>query len=567
MTHGPRRVARWLRLLVGCGLTGVVVLLSPGVASAHAALESSTPGNGKVLATAPTEVTLTFGEPVEIALGGLRVIDADGHRVDDGQPAHPLGHSEQVVVGLHELPPGTYLATWRVVSADSHAVAGAFTFSVGAAGRAPKAISLTGSRATGLVLGFARFFALAGVVVSIGSVAFRLLVRAGPVSPAHALRPIPAALAVTALASLAQFLLQGPYEAGLGPSRAFDASLAAVVGRAPFGQAVALRLAGLGIVACCLPLLAGARAHRRPPWWGIALVTVGLLVTATGFSATGHARAQGGVHLLLDVVHVGAAGIWLGGLVTLALLLRAGVDVLPELSRWSAVAATCVAVLVMSGVTAGGLETRSVDALIDTTYGRLLLVKSVLLAAALVLADVARRRIVAHGRGRAAMTGDSGPQGDPGSDGRHAALGVVRTVGRSVVLESGLAVVVLVATTMLVQTQPAVDAYAPIYDRFTKVHGMTVQTTVEPAIAGSNELHVYVTDGTGRAIDVPEIRATFALPAADIAPLPTALHWKSPGHWEDLEVSLPQRGAWSLHIDIRTTDIDEDALDEVVPLR
>lgn len=119
-------------------LLGVVfglLLAVAGPASAHAALTGSDPQDGAVVATAPKQVTLTFSEQVAVGKGSIRILDPNGKRADT--EAAPLDlHSGSTVkygVALHTgLPDGTYTVAWQAVSADSHPVSGAFTFSIGA---------------------------------------------------------------------------------------------------------------------------------------------------------------------------------------------------------------------------------------------------------------------------------------------------------------------------------------------------------------------------------------------------------------------------------------------------
>ncbi len=113
------------------------LVLAPG-ASAHAILESASPARGATLAQAPERIVLRFNEPVEGNFGALRVFDAAAKRVDDDRVEHPGGRGHALSVALRPgLPDGTYVATYRVVSADGHPVAGGLVFSVGAPGAAP----------------------------------------------------------------------------------------------------------------------------------------------------------------------------------------------------------------------------------------------------------------------------------------------------------------------------------------------------------------------------------------------------------------------------------------------
>ena len=100
-------------------------------AHAHATLESSTPVDGSRVEVAPAEVILTFDEAVQLVRGTAQVISDDGARVDSGG-AHLSTNGTSVVIPLQpHLAKGSYTATWRVVSADTHVVAGSISFGVG----------------------------------------------------------------------------------------------------------------------------------------------------------------------------------------------------------------------------------------------------------------------------------------------------------------------------------------------------------------------------------------------------------------------------------------------------
>ena len=97
---------------------------------------------------------LHFSETVEGNFGAVRVFDARARRVDDGRTIHPGGSGSRLAVGLKPgLPDGTYVATYRVISADSHPVSGGLVFSVGkpAAAAAPTVAELIGDSAAGPV--------------------------------------------------------------------------------------------------------------------------------------------------------------------------------------------------------------------------------------------------------------------------------------------------------------------------------------------------------------------------------------------------------------------------------
>src|SRR5215207_9170632 len=70
-----------LGMALGLALALVLVVHGAVPAGAHASLQSTRPGADELLTTAPTEIRLTFDEPVEIALGGVEVLSPEGDRV------------------------------------------------------------------------------------------------------------------------------------------------------------------------------------------------------------------------------------------------------------------------------------------------------------------------------------------------------------------------------------------------------------------------------------------------------------------------------------------------------
>src|SRR5215510_6881197 len=97
-------------------------------AHAHAVLVETVPVDGAVVAEAPREVTLRFNEPVTLVM--LRVVDVNAKPVD----TQPRVENATIVLPLPpDLPNGTYVVSYRVISLDSHPVAGSIMFSVGEA--------------------------------------------------------------------------------------------------------------------------------------------------------------------------------------------------------------------------------------------------------------------------------------------------------------------------------------------------------------------------------------------------------------------------------------------------
>jgi copper transport protein len=248
-------------------LGAVLVLLllgGAGPASAHAALRSTDPADGSVVRSAPRNVTLTFTESVGLLDDSFRVYGPDGRRVHTEEPQHADGRSDTARTALPaKLGQGTYTVAWRVVSADSHPVSGAFTFSVGKASATAPAVG-TGpdeDPLTGSLYDAARYLAYLAAALLIGTAAFAVLCRP-PETPT--LRKLLGTGWWTLLATtLALLLLRAPYETGTGPAAALDpSSLSRTLGTRP-GMALLARLALLLVTGAFLLFLQRLRLSQR----------------------------------------------------------------------------------------------------------------------------------------------------------------------------------------------------------------------------------------------------------------------------------------------------------------
>ncbi|WP_369197646.1 copper resistance CopC/CopD family protein [Streptomyces djakartensis] len=429
------------------GTVLALLLLGAGPASAHAALGGTDPDDGSVLQRAPRHVTLTFTESVGLLDDSFRVFGPDQHRVHTGEATHADGRSETARVSLPaELAPGTYTVAWRVVSADSHPVSGAFSFSVGrpSATTAPIDTGPAEDPLTGRLHDAARYLAYLAAALLVGTAAFVLLCR--PANPSALRRPAQGAWWTLLGATAVLLLLRAPYEAGTGPAAAFDTEALGRTLTGRPGQALLARLAVLLLTAAFALWLSRRRTgdrsppHRDPvPLTGAAVLAVGLALT---WAAAEHASAGIQVPLAMtsSVAHLLATGVWLGGLIALLLVSRrgSGEDLARIVPRFSRIAFASVAVLAVTGLYQSWRGLGSLSALSTTPYGRLLLAKLAGVGALLLVARYSRRwtaRIAAPApAARAAVpkripqpvgaaVGKPGGDDGPGPDGPHTGPG------------------------------------------------------------------------------------------------------------------------------------------------
>jgi len=413
---------RMAYLLITCSLSAVALITTAPAAFAHARLESTSPAEGAIVATAPASVSATFDEAVGVSPDSLRVFAPNGQRVDTGGTLHGKVPQQIVVALLPGLPRGTYTVGWHVISADSHPVQGAFTFSVGApsfSAVTPASLQPPGSTLVSFAFGATRGVAFGAVALMIGVVAFVICCW-----PAGAARPGMVRLALTGwgaltAATLGAILLQGVYGAGQGFGHVFWPDVLHQTLYSRYGRSLGIRLllevAALVFLAVTLGALPSARQRARVmAGAGWAVLTVSLAAT---WALADHAGT--GMQLPLsipsDVIHISAMSVWIGGLVALiTVVLRrqetavgtsaanrrtrrryqaATADAAVAVARFSPIALGCVVAIMATGTYQAWRGVGTFGALFGTTYGRLLLVKIGALCCLIALGNLARVRL------------------------------------------------------------------------------------------------------------------------------------------------------------------------------
>jgi copper transport protein len=390
-------------------LTAVAVaaLALPAAAWAHAALLRTVPEASRTINAAPPEVRLTYSEPVEPRFAIVSVTDASAKQVTSGDPAAAPGSPDTLVTPLERVPEGWYLVFWRVISADGHPVRGAFTFAVGPNPGPPpqfRVPSLSETATTTRLL-VSRWVVFLAVLSTLGLFVLRALI-ARPVARAvrgTSLRALNVAFLVALAVSLvalpvyvviatAEFTLRSVWDLG---------AIVPVARDSGFGR----DFLDLELVLALFGVAAGAALFvDRPERQQRSVAELLALPAALAAGAAclllpalaGHAgqKSPRGVALPLDVLHLGAVAVWLGGLIGLVVLWlsvgRTGRSAVLAyvVPRFSAVAFCSVLLLIGTGIGQSLLELPTLASLWQTSYGQALLWKIGLLAAALVLAGV-----------------------------------------------------------------------------------------------------------------------------------------------------------------------------------
>jgi copper transport protein len=305
------------------------------------------------------------------------------------------------------------------------------------------------------------------------------------------------------LATVQTLFAYGPHASGLKIYEATDLSLLSETLGTAFGQWQLVRIALLGLVAVLLREI----AWRDKRAWRIA-VAVALVAVVGSVSASGHPITQDVALLsvLIDVVHFGAVGLWMGGLVVIAFdrttwLNDSRAVVIASFSRLSFVA---VPVIAVTGVAQAALILGLPADLFEYRYGRLLALKVIFVMGLVLVGAVSRRILQRVGQQR---------------------------IGQSVVIEALLGAMVIAITAVLTGVPPTqASTIEPFAESM--VRGEVIaDVTISPARVGITEVHVLFASPGGALQQIELVAVRASLESQGVPPATMNLQKVGPNHW------------------------------------
>jgi copper transport protein len=576
-------------------LTLLALLTVPAGAHAHAVLQSTEPLSGSTEKQLPEQVVFKFSEPVEGSFGAIRVFDRNGRRIDTGDVFHPGGRGPELATKLKPgLGKGSYTATYRVISADSHPVSGGLVFSYGKASATGATVSELLAQqgrvgnVTKVSYGVVRGVQYASIALAVGTVFFLIFmwlpalaaVAGGSAQWREASERFAAGARIVLLvaviagvvSAMAGIVFQGATAAGVTFWSALDSTIVEDVLGTRFGTIWGIRvLVWLGLGAVLIGAFSGARRPvLRPASVGatglapvrfgkpallLLAVPLGYLVISPALSGHAHLEKPTAVLIPANAIHVLAMSIWVAGLTLLLFVLPRATRVLeaPDrtrllaatLSRFSPVAFAAVLSILATGLIQSWFEIEKLDNLIDTAFGRAALIKFGLLVGPLMaLGAYNQRRLLPRLR-RAAAGGDT-----PGRDGL--------LLRRSIRTEVALLAVVLGVTAALVSYAPSTSVSSGVQSVRGSLGPSDIQLTVDPARVGPNQMHLYLTDKkTGAQYErVKEMNVDLVLPEKKLGPLKADTRKAGPGHYVMNGALFGVAGDWQVKITARVSEFD-----------
>ena len=385
-------------------VTVLALLLVSTVAmpvAGHAYLSESEPANGEQRENVPEELSLLYsGDGVVIAdvvvtgPGGDDVVERVD--IDPDDPHH-------VQVSLHDDGAGMYIVEWEVLAEDGHTSTGTFFFSVGdeaidrdavitaLADEEDESIPPVDTVAKGLLL--LSLVGLIGIPLTLGLAVLPVARTVGLSTDAVDRRALPLLGACIGTVTLGLFLLAFARVGAIDPDR-FGEFLSQTLGHIWLFQL----LLTVGITAV---VFLGWRKRLAHGIW-IPLLIAGSTLIAAGIGWTSHSatligRMEG---FAVTFSHIVGAGLWVGGLLTLAIVLP---PILTEVSgqnrsrvaaqtirRFSVLALAGVTLALTTGLVLAAWHVPSFDALVDSVYGLVLSVKTLAILFALGLGGLTR---------------------------------------------------------------------------------------------------------------------------------------------------------------------------------
>ncbi len=553
--------------------TAVGMTLGRSYTAAHAELASSDPPADALLATGPQRLTLVFTEPVATDAQSPIV-----HLVDDQGREQTLENlsvipdqDSDVTADVPDLAPGTYTVAWTVLSAtDGHTLSGSFAFRVGG-GRAPGVASVSDGdpRVWSIAT---RWLTFLGGALLAGGAAYVLLVAPSALTSVR----LSGLVAIGALVALIATAIEPALYSWFPPEDVNDPSLRTAFDALPNDWWY--RPPGL-LLGVAIATVWWWSTRRRIFFAPIAVVVLGIagLISLLGLSLTGHGAGRGSWRWLAvasDIGHQSTIAVWVGALVALVAvgsgsdapsvrriggrsLLGIGSRGTQEpIDRFSRMALPLIVVGVGTGILNTGLVLPSLGRLFDSTYGRVILAKVVVLLPVLVLATFHRSRLRRH------------------------VAGLALALRSTLRLEAGLAVAVVLGGSTLAMLAPpreggsaqsgplaattTIDLAAPI-DPVLGDIGPALHLRIDPVAPGANSLEIFQTAPS--APPAPAVRTPFT-PGTSVALSFTSLNHAVPanvalattdgtGGFRVDGLNLSLDGWWEVDVVVRGTQAAE----------
>ena len=511
-------------------VVALLTVLAPAqIASAHAILLTSEPAPSAVLDQSPTEIALFFNEFIDTVFGKIRILDSTGNVVQVVKPIRDAANHTIVRAPISTLESGTYVVVWRVASADSHPAQGSFAFQIVNTSTDVSAISngqVLERHGLASLFNVIRWVTYLGVVLLIGGIGLLQAVRTDRLSSRSTLA-LKSGWVFAALGTLESLIAYGPHISGLKIYEAVDLSLLLETLTTQYGKMQLARLLLLGVIGALIAVI-----QFRGTWWwkfGAWASLVGITLT---LSLAGHPVATNPVALSIgiDMLHMLAVSLWVGPLLIIVYdrnmwLATDESTSAPSLRWFSRTAGFAVPVIVVTGVIQAWLMLDGFGQILESRYGRTLIVKVCLVVVLIALGAVSR---VAMQRKQSG------------------------SLRQSMGIEVLFGLIILALTSTLVAMPPkGVLEPAPLSSTIFQGQ-MIVELSLTSARIGQSEVHMVVARADGTFVQIEAATARMSMPARNIPNGPIVLEETGSNHFSGV-TEFAYSGEWVIEILVKQT--------------
>ncbi len=524
-----------------------------GAAWSHAVLLGSTPAAEASLDVSPKEIIFNFNENVGPIF--IKVLDRTGKEV--GNPGEWRVDGNDVLMSLNdELPNGTYIATYRVISADTHPVGGSVVFAVGEEVASMGDVASAGGETSGWVIPVAinRYIQYGAMLLAAGAALFIVGMSVpGAVEPSvyKMGRTSAAVAAVTYVLALgfggAEMMLGGP---------------TAIFSMDAWSQSMASTLAPSALIGIPGLLVLFIAFGKGPEGKSSPLLIAGAAIAVASFLVTGHAATAAPVWLMAPMVavHLFCAAFWIAALYPLAKTAQVAevTEAGAVMTQFSERAVWTVGALFLSGAVITWIQVEGPQNMLTTDYGLRLTAKIAIFVMLLGLAAMNKMVLTpALEKSDAAASGKLRRS--------------IKFEYAAMVLIIGAAVSLTLATPPRATMDMEGGGGMAMGGGFTTsvIKGKyTAEVSVDPAgTTASNMVMVTFRDDAGNPVEMVDVTISWALPTAGLEGIDGRGEMVIPGMYHFMFDQLIIPGEWDARIDAFVDDFDKQIFRTTVPIK
>lgn len=521
----------------------------------HAVLLGSSPAADASLDVSPKELVFNFNENVGPIF--IKILDRTGKEVGDlGEWA--VDGNDVITPVNGELPNGTYIATYRVISADTHPVGGSVVFAVGEAVASMDDVAAGGGETSGWVIPVAinRFVQYGAMLLAAGAALF-VIGMSVPSQVEPSLYRMGKLAAIVAAISYVLALGFGGAEMMLGGP-------GAIFSGAAWSQAMSSTLAPSAFVGIPGLLILAFAFSKGSEGKSTPLLLLGSVVAVGSFLVTGHAATAPPVWLMAPVVavHLFCAAFWIAALYPLAKTTQ--VATIQEsgavMTQFSERAVWSVGALFVSGAVITWNQVEGPANMLSTDYGWRLTAKLVVFFALIGLAAM-NKMVLTPALEKA----------DPA-----AAPKLRRSINFeyfAMILIIGAAVSLTLVTppraTMEMGSGGGMGGMGMGGFQTTIEKGKyTADFSIDPGqTTGSNMVMIEFKDDAGNPVEMVDVNIVWSLPTAGLEGIEGRGEMMTPGMYHFMFDQLIIPGEWEARIDAFVDDFDKQIFRTIVPIK